>query len=123
MSTPKTNSPLGGVHAWESSACCRSNRKRVETGQTGELVARRREYHAQLLEQSGQTRVHSGTFFRTGDVGYQDERNFYILDRLKDMIVTGGEKFTPAKSKRDLTHPAGARVAVFEYPIRNGAKS
>ena len=31
-------------------------------------------------------------FFRTGDVGRQDaDGYFYILDRLKDMIVTGGE--------------------------------
>ena len=31
-------------------------------------------------------------FFRTGDIGYQDaEGYFYIVDRLKDIIVTGGE--------------------------------
>jgi acyl-CoA synthetase (AMP-forming)/AMP-acid ligase II len=31
-------------------------------------------------------------FFRTGDVGYRDANGyFYILNRLKDMIVTGGE--------------------------------
>jgi long-chain acyl-CoA synthetase len=30
--------------------------------------------------------------FRTGDIGYQDSDGyFYILDRLEDMIVTGGE--------------------------------
>jgi len=31
-------------------------------------------------------------FFRTGDIGYQDRDGFfYLLDRQKDMIVTGGE--------------------------------
>jgi fatty-acyl-CoA synthase len=31
-------------------------------------------------------------FFRTGDIGYQDaDSYFFILDRSKDVIVTGGE--------------------------------
>jgi len=38
--------------------------------------------------------------FRTGDFGYQDSDGVcYILDRLKDMIVTGGENGTPARLK------------------------
>ena len=42
--------------------------------------------------------------FRTGDVGYRDaDGYFYILDRAKDMIVTGGEMSIPAKSKPSFT--------------------
>jgi acyl-CoA synthetase (AMP-forming)/AMP-acid ligase II len=38
--------------------------------------------------------------FRTGDIAYQDASGyFYILDRLKDMIVTGGENVIPVKSR------------------------
>jgi long-chain acyl-CoA synthetase len=46
--------------------------------------------------------------FRTGDIGYQDsEGYFYILDRLKDMIVTGGENVYSGEVEAVIcAHPA-----------------
>ena len=39
-----------------------------------------------------------GEFFRTGDVGYMDERGFiYIVDRIKDMINASGFKIYPRR--------------------------
>jgi long-subunit acyl-CoA synthetase (AMP-forming) len=39
-------------------------------------------------------------FFRTGDIGYQDRDEFsYLLDRQKDMIVTGGGNFIAVRLK------------------------
>src|SRR5947207_933838 len=63
----------------------------VEAGQHGELVARgvniMRGYWNNAQETS---RVFQDGMFRTGDIGYRDgDGYFYILDRLKDMIVTG----------------------------------
>ena len=57
-------------------------------------------------------------FFRTGDVGYQDANGyFYILDRLKDMIVTGGENVYSGEVEAVIyTHPAVREVAVFGIP-------
>src|SRR5215813_7184812 len=57
-------------------------------------------------------------FFRTGDVGYQDANGyFYILDRLKDMIVTGGENVYSGEVEAVIyTHPAIREVAVFGIP-------
>ena len=57
-------------------------------------------------------------FFRTGDVGTLDEDGFlYIRDRLKDMIVTGGENVYPAEVESVLAaHPAVADVAVIGVP-------
>src|SRR5256886_5530437 len=54
-------------------------------------------------------------FFRTGDIGYQDANGyFYILDRLKDMIVTGGENVYSGEVEAVIyTHPAVREVAVF----------
>jgi len=57
-------------------------------------------------------------FFRTGDIGYQDaDGYFYILDRLKDMIVTGGENVYSGEVEAViLGHPAVREVAVFGIP-------
>lgn len=54
-------------------------------------------------------------WFRTGDVAYQDEDGyFYIADRLKDMIISGGENVYPAEVESVLYgHPAIAEVAVI----------
>ena len=56
--------------------------------------------------------------FRTGDMGYQDAPGyFYILDRLKDMIVTGGENVYSGEVEAVIyQHPAVREVAVFGIP-------
>lgn len=53
-------------------------------------------------------------WFRSGDVAYQDEDGyFYIVDRLKDMIISGGENVYSAEVEDVLyAHPAVAEVAV-----------
>ena len=57
-------------------------------------------------------------FFRTGDIGYQDaDGYFYILDRLKDMIVTGGENVYSGEVEAVIyEHPAVREAAVFGIP-------
>ena len=57
-------------------------------------------------------------WFHTGDVGYFDEDGFlYICDRVKDMIITGGENVYPAEVEAVLyAHPAIAEVAVLGQP-------
>jgi fatty-acyl-CoA synthase len=59
-----------------------------------------------------------GEWFRTGDAGYVDEAGFlYIYDRVKDMIVSGGENIYPAEVESALYgHPAIADVAVIGVP-------
>ena len=56
--------------------------------------------------------------FRTGDMGYQDRDGyFYILDRLKDMIVTGGENVYSGEVEAVIyEHPAVREAAVFGIP-------
>src|SRR5260370_26358467 len=56
--------------------------------------------------------------FRTGDLGYQDaDGYFYILDRLKDMIVTGGENVYSGEVEAVIyEHPAVREAAVFGIP-------
>ena len=57
-------------------------------------------------------------FFYTGDAGYFDEDGFlFIHDRVKDMIVSGGENVYPAEVENAIFgHPAVADVAVIGVP-------
>ena len=57
-------------------------------------------------------------WFRTGDAGYFDEEGFlYIHDRVKDMIVSGGENVYPAEVENALFgYPEIADVAVIGVP-------
>ena len=57
-------------------------------------------------------------WYRTGDLGYMDERSFlYLVDRAKDMIVTGGENVYSTEVEEVLyQHPAVLEAAVFGIP-------
>jgi fatty-acyl-CoA synthase len=58
------------------------------------------------------------SWFATGDAGYFDEEGYlYIHDRVKDMIVSGGENIYPAEVENAVFgHPAVADVAVIGVP-------
>jgi len=57
-------------------------------------------------------------WFYTGDVGYFDDENFlYIYDRVKDMIISGGENIYPAEVENALmSHPDIVDAAVVGIP-------
>ena len=57
-------------------------------------------------------------WYHTGDGGtFDEDGNLYLVDRLKDMIVTGGENVYSAEVERALGgHPAVASVAVVGAP-------
>ncbi len=57
----------------------------------------------------------AGDWYRTGDVGHRDGDGFvHIEDRLKDMLISGGENVYPAEVENILmAHPALAEVAVI----------
>jgi long-chain acyl-CoA synthetase len=57
-------------------------------------------------------------WLRTGDVAYADASgHFFVVDRLKDMIVTAGYNVYPAEIERVIaTHPGVALVAVGRRP-------
>jgi long-chain acyl-CoA synthetase len=91
----------------------------VATGQNGELVARGANVMREYWNNPEETaRTFRDGLFRTGDVGYQDAQGyFYILDRLKDMIVTGGENVYSGEVEAVLySHPAVHEAAVFGIP-------
>ncbi len=59
----------------------------------------------------------AGGWMRTGDAGYRDAGVLFIHDRMKDMIISGGENIYPAEIENALAaHPAVAECAVIGVP-------
>ena len=57
-------------------------------------------------------------WYHTGDAGYMDEAGYiFLVDRVKDMIVTGGENVYSAEVENAIaSHLAVAQVAVIGIP-------
>lgn len=64
-------------------------------------------------------------WLRTGDIAVMDEDGFiYIQDRIKDMIISGGENVYPAEIENViLSHPDVAEVAVIGQPSERWGES
>src|ERR1700722_2455716 len=93
--------------------------KPIEIGRPGELVARGANVMRGYWNNQEETALaFRGGMFRTGDIGYQDAAGyFFILDRLKDMIVTGGENVYSGEVEAVIyQHPAVREAAVFGVP-------
>jgi long-chain acyl-CoA synthetase len=91
----------------------------VAPGVVGEIVARGDVVMMGYWERSEETRaaIRDG-WMHTGDGGYMDEDGYvYIVDRIKDMIVTGGENVYSAEVENCVAqHPAVAQCAVIGIP-------
>jgi long-chain acyl-CoA synthetase len=93
--------------------------EQVEPGHAGELIARGANVMRGYWNNAEETaKAFRDGFFRTGDIGHQDAAGlFYILDRLKDMIVTGGENVYSGEVEAVIYgHPSVREVAVFGVP-------
>ena len=93
--------------------------KPVEAGKPGEIVVRGANVMRGYWNNPEETaRAFRDGMFRTGDVGHQDSDGYvYILDRLKDMIVTGGENVYSGEVEAVIyEHPAVREAAVFGIP-------
>jgi long-chain acyl-CoA synthetase len=88
-------------------------------GDVGEVVVRGPNVTTGYWEDAEATAAaFFGEWYRTGDVGYSDqEGNLWLLDRAKDMIVTGGENVYSIEVEEVLArHPAVVECAVFGIP-------
>lgn len=88
----------------------------VPTGEVGEIVFRGPTVMAGYWQRPDATsEAFAGGWLHTGDLGRQDEDGFlYIVDRKKDMIISGGENVYCAEVENALMdHPAVAEVAVI----------
>jgi len=93
----------------------------VEPGSAGEIVGRGRILMSGYLNrddasaQATWTDAQGRRWLRTGDIGRLDNEGFlYIVDRKKDMILSGGQNIYPADIEAIMRdHPAVADVAVI----------
>ena len=94
----------------------------VADGEVGEIWVRSRADHGRLLAAAGGDRrdAAGGGWLRTGDAAHRDADGYVFLhDRLKDMIISGGENVYPAEVENVLAaHPAVADVAVIARAAR-----
>jgi long-chain acyl-CoA synthetase len=90
------------------------------TGQVGELWTRSVQNMKGYWKKHEETAraIADGGWLKTGDAGFVDADGYvFLTDRVKDMIVSGGENIYPAEIENALmSHPAVADVAVIGVP-------
>ncbi|MEN3972253.1 class I adenylate-forming enzyme family protein [Sphingomicrobium sp. XHP0235] len=90
--------------------------KKVPTGQTGEIGIRAAAtIKGYWNDEEATEAAFIDGFFRTGDVGYLDEEGYlFIVDRMKNIIIRGGENIAAAEVEEALyAHPAVAECMVM----------
>ena len=91
----------------------------VPAGERGEIVLRGPKVFPGYWRDSEATaKAFAGGWFHTGDIGVRDEDGYlFIVDRLKDMIVSGGENIAGSEVERVLyEHDAVLEAAVVGRP-------
>ncbi len=95
------------------------NDRDVPVGAVGELALRGENiFVGYWMMPEATEEAFKGGWFHTGDLGRVDEEGFITLvDRLKDMIITGGENVYPVEVEQVLVrHPDVMEAAVFGVP-------
>jgi acyl-CoA synthetase (AMP-forming)/AMP-acid ligase II len=91
----------------------------VAPGERGEIVMRGpKVFKGYWRDPEATTTAFAGGWFHTGDIGIRDEDGYlFIVDRLKDMIVSGGENIAGSEIERVLyEHGAVLEAAVVGRP-------
>jgi len=91
----------------------------VAPGEMGEIIVRSKHIMREYWKKPADTRktIVDG-WLHTGDIGYYDEAGYvYIVDRKKDMIITGGENVFPREVEEVIyRHPSVQEAAVIGIP-------
>jgi acyl-CoA synthetase (AMP-forming)/AMP-acid ligase II len=92
---------------------------RLGTGEIGEVCAQGGNFMTEYWNKPEATaEVFHGGWYHTGDAGYLDADGYlFLVDRVKDMIVTGGENVYSVEVENAIaSHPGVAQVAVIGIP-------
>lgn len=119
LSKPERFASCGRPSPWVHIALLGEDNLPVPEGEPGEICVRAplvMEGYNGLPEQTAE--AFAGGWLHTGDVGrFDDEGYLHIVDRKKDMIVTGGFNVFPREIEDVISaHPAVAMVAVVGVP-------
>jgi long-chain acyl-CoA synthetase len=93
--------------------------KPVPFGTVGEVAVRGQNVMMGYWERPEETaKAVIGSWMHTGDGGYMDEEGYvYLVDRVKDMIISGGENVYSMEVENAVTqHPAVSQCAVIGVP-------
>ena len=91
----------------------------VPVGEPGEIIIRGHNIMKGYYNRPKETaEAFAGGWFHTGDIAKKDEDGYYyIVDRIKDMIIRGGFNVYPREIEETLmTHPAVSLAAVIGVP-------
>ncbi len=91
----------------------------VPAGERGEIVLRGpKVFKGYWRDPEATAKAFAGGWFHTGDIGVRDEDGYlFIVDRLKDMIISGGENIAGSEVERVLyEHEAVLEAAVVGRP-------
>jgi long-chain acyl-CoA synthetase len=95
------------------------NKEDVAPGELGEIIVRSKHIMQGYWKKPEETAatIIDGWLY-TGDIGYYDENGYiYIVDRKKDMIITGGENVFPREVEEVIyRHPDVREAAVIGIP-------
>jgi long-chain acyl-CoA synthetase len=95
------------------------DRKPVAAGVVGEVAVRGQNVMMGYWERPEETaKAVIGGWMHTGDGGYMDEEGYvYLVDRVKDMIISGGENVYSMEVENVIAqHPAVSQCAVIGIP-------
>ena len=91
----------------------------LQTGERGEVqIQGTSMFRGYWNNQKATDESHTGDWFKTGDVGYLDDEGYlFIVDRIKDMVIRGGENIGCGEVEAALVeHPSVREACVFALP-------
>jgi long-chain acyl-CoA synthetase len=91
----------------------------IGPGEVGEIIVRSKHVMVEYWKKPEDTKATLiKGWLHTGDLGYYDEEGYiYVVDRKKDMIISGGENVYPREIEEVLyRHPAVLEAAVIGIP-------
>jgi fatty-acyl-CoA synthase len=119
VDNPRRLASCGRPVPWVHVALLNDLNREVPEGEPGELCVRGPLVMAGYLNKEQQTaEAFSGDWLHTGDIAVKDEDGFFrIVDRKKDMIISGGFNVYPREVEDVLSlHPSVGQCAVFGIP-------